>query len=240
MRGLHHFRPPLWAWLLAGFGVALFLILAVWQFQRGQTKERWLAQFDDASAPMIELSAASAAPQTLTLQRARAAGRYDGGRQLLQDGQSRAGRPGYHVWSPLRLAGGALVLVNRGWIPQPYDPAAQLTAPGGEVTATGWWRSLPEPGIRLADGECRQPASFPAVVVYPRREQLACLLGQPVLPGLLLLDPLIPGGYVREWSVIGIPPERHYGYAITWLGLGLTAMVLFITLNLKRNESIQS
>ena len=32
----------------------------------------------------------------------------------LQDGQSRRQRPGYHVWSPLRLADGALVLVNRG------------------------------------------------------------------------------------------------------------------------------
>ncbi len=239
MKGL---RAPLWVWIATAGGTALFLSLAAWQLHRGQAKERWLAQFNQSTVPSLTLSASSPSPGGLDLQRASARGRWWTEQQLLQDGQSHTGRPGYHVWTPLRLAGGALVLVNRGWIPQPYDRtlAAPLAAPEGDVSVTGWWRPLPEPGIRLADGECRQPASFPAVVVYPRREQLACLLGQPVLPGLLLMDPLVPGGFVREWSVTGFPPERHYGYAVTWLALGLTAVILFVTLNLKRNDPTQS
>jgi surfeit locus 1 family protein len=220
---------------VTGAGVVLFLSLSAWQFQRGQAKERWLAQFDDGSAPIMTLSPALSAPPPRTLQRARAVGRYDGTRQLLQDGQSRGGRPGYHVWTVLRLAGGGMALVNRGWIPQPFDPEKDnLAAPDGEITATGWWRDLPEPGIRLDAGECRKPAAFPAVVVYPRLEQLVCVLGEPVLPGLLLLDPLEPGGFVRQWAVASLPPERHYGYAVTWFALGLAAVILFVTLNLKR------
>lgn len=233
---MKRFRAPLWAWLVTASGVALFLGLAGWQFQRGQAKQVWLAQFDDQSPAILDLAPQSAAPGPLVLQRARAAGRYVEGQQLLQDGQSRAGRPGYHVWTPLLLNGGGLLVVNRGWIPQPYTGSPPLAAPENEITVTGWWRALPEPGIRLAGGECHPPARFPAVVVYPPQAQLACLLGQSVLPGLLLLDPEIPGGFVREWSVTGIPPERHYGYAVTWLGLALTALVLFITLNLHRHD----
>lgn len=234
MRRLHHFHPPLWAWPVTLFGIALFTGLGIWQLDRGQAKEQWLAQFEMNSAAAVTLSAQTPAPASLTLQPAQATGQYLAERQLLQDGQSRAGRPGYHVWTPLRLADGGLALVNRGWIAQPFDAAINpLAAPAGEVTVTGGWRALPEPGIRLTAGECRKPASFPVVVVYPRLEQLVCLLGQSLLPGLLLMDPLTPGGYVREWSVIGIPPERHYGYAVTWFGLGLTAVFLFVRLNLK-------
>lgn len=240
MRPVRKFHPPLWAWFATAGGLALFMSLAAWQFQRGQAKERWLAQFDDGSASVKELSAASVAPPPLSLQRAHAVGTYDGEQQLLQDGQSRGGRPGYHVWTPLRLASGERLLVNRGWIPQPYDPAALLPTPPGEVSVSGWWRSLPEPGIRVGEGECRKPDQFPAVVVYPTRDQVQCALGGTVLPGLLLLDLREPGGFVREWTFTSVPPQRHYGYAVTWFGLGLTAVILFIVLNLKRDHDSQT
>jgi surfeit locus 1 family protein len=32
----------------------------------------------------------------------------------------------------------------------------------------------------------------------------------------VLLDPGEPHGYVREWQPPGLPPERHWAYAIQW------------------------
>ena len=230
---LRSFHAPVWAWLLTLTGLILFVTLGTWQLHRGLSKQQWLEQFQAETAPTFTLSGNTPAPGAM--QRAQARGTYLADRQLLQDGQSREGRPGYHVWTPLRLADGSLLLVNRGWIPQPATLVDLSTppAPKAELAVTGWWRALPEPGIRVGEKICQSPARFPAPVVYPQLEQLQCLLNQPVLPGLLLLDASDPHGFIREWAATGFPPERHFGYALTWYGLGLTALFLFVKLNLK-------
>ena len=239
---LRQFRPPAWAWLLTFAGVALFVTLGMWQVHRGLAKQHWLAQFQNDAAPALILSAQTPAAREIELQRAQASGIYLADRQLLQDGQARGGQPGVHVWTPLRLGNGSLLLVNRGWIPQPSNLNALVPppAPEGELTVSGWWRSLPVPGIRAGGDECRASAQFPLIVVYPRLDQLQCLLGVSPLPGLLLLDAREPGGFVREWAAAGFPPERHFGYAVTWFGLGVTAVILFITLNLKRDDQTKN
>lgn len=228
------FRAPAWAWLLTAAGVALFGTLGAWQLGRGWAKEAQLATLRDAAPPAERLSADSAAPQGLELRRVAATGRYLADRQLLQDGQSLRQRPGYHVWTPLRLGDGAIVLVDRGWIP--LDRAGfDGSAPAGEVTVRGFWRSLPEPGIRLGEARsCAPGPAFPAVVLYPAAAELECLLGPGALAGLLLLDADAPGGFAREWADFGFPPERHYGYAVQWLGLAVAAVVLFFVVNRKR------
>ena len=227
------FRAPWWAWLLAAAAVALFGVLGTWQLGRGVAKSRLAAAALDTSAPRVTLDAGTPAPPPLTLQRASATGVYVADRQLLQQGQSRAQRPGVHVWTPLALPDGGLLLVNRGWI---ADAAASLAPPPGEVTVHGFWRTLPEPGLRLGDASSHCPAEkrFPMPVLYPAAADIACLLGRPALPGLLLLDAAEPGGFLREWGDTGVSPERHYGYAFQWYMLGLAAIVLFVLVNRSR------
>jgi surfeit locus 1 family protein len=227
------FQPPLWAWTLTLCGVALFVVLGNWQLNRGDRKQQWIDHVGglDRQDPVV-LSMQLPPPEDGLPLPVRASGRYLPDRQLLADGHSHDGRPGYQVWTPLRLESGGLVLVNRGWVPQPAPEA--LAAPSGPVEVRGYWRDLPVPGLRLAAPDCAPPPDFPAVVLYPDGEQLRCLLGEPVAAGLLLLSPEAPGGYVREWAAGGLSPERHYGYALQWYALALTAVVLFIVLNLKR------
>ena len=228
------FRAPAWAWFLTAAAVALFSTLAAWQTGRALAKEAMLGALGDAAAPAQMLSAATPAPRGLDLRRAQATGSYLADRQLLQDGQSRAQRPGYHVWTPLRLADGAVVVVNRGWIPLDRG-GFDAFAPGGPVTVRGFWRALPEPGLRFSGaGNCPPDHKFPAVVLYPTAGELDCLVGQPVLAGVLLLDADVPGGFVREWTDFGFPPQRHYGYAVQWLALAIAAVVIFIAVNRKR------
>lgn len=229
------FRAPAWAWLLTAAAVALFAALGAWQLQRGAAKRAMVATLADVAAPAERLAATSPPPRELELRRAEATGRYVPDRQLLQDGQSLRKRPGYHVWTPLRLADGAVVVVNRGWIP--LDRAGlEAAPPAGEVTVRGFWRGLPEPGLRLAPPAACVPArTWPATVLYPTAAEVDCHLGQAALPGLLLLDASQPGGFAREWSDFGFPPERHYGYAVQWLALAVAALVIFLVINRKRS-----
>lgn len=236
---LSRFRAPAWGWLAAGAAIVLFLALGTWQLRRGFAKESLAAQLAAGDAAPVELSGQARAPDEGGFQRAQATGLYLAGYQLLQDGHSHQDRPGYHVWTPLRLMDGNIVLVNRGWVPQPADlnAAPDLPAPGGIVTVDGWWRSLPEPGVRLGGDEpCRPAERYPAVVLYPTAETLECLLGQRPLPGLLLQDPRAADGFVREWTVGGTPAQRHFGYAVQWYAFAIGAAVLFVVVN-RRRES---
>jgi cytochrome oxidase assembly protein ShyY1 len=111
-----------------------------------------------------------------------------------------------------------------------------VSVPQGEVEVRGLWRALPQPALRLSVDNCPVDAHFPHLVEYPTAEDLSCLVGSPVAPGELLLDPAAADGYVREWSEItpGMPPERHYAYAAQWFAFCATLLVLFVTLNLRR------
>ena len=234
---MNGFRAPAWAWLLTASAVALFLSLAAWQLRRGQIKQELQAALADRALEPQILSRALGPPQDLGLYRARATGTWLAERQLLQDGQSNQHRPGYHVWTPLVLPDGTAVLVDRGWIPSDRR-GFDGTAPPGVVTATGFWRSLPEPGLRFSGtNNCPADAKFPVVVLYPTATDVECLLKRPYIGGLLLLDPEAPGGFVREWTDFGFPPQRHYGYAVQWLALAVTAVVLFVALNRKRRRT---
>ena len=231
------FHPPLWAVLAMMPALALLLSLGIWQLHRGQQKAELLTQYAEvALQPAVVLDpkvAASVQPL-----RVRVSGRYEARHQLLLDNQSSRQRPGYQVWTPLRLEDGALVLVNRGWIPL-ADRAHPATppAPEGEVAVEGYWRALTQAGLRTDAGACSKAASFPQIVNYPRSADVACLLGENVADGELLLAPEAPGGFVREWHFDnGFPPERHYGYAAQWFALAATLLFLFIKLNLKRHH----
>lgn len=228
------FRAPAWAWLLVLSAAALFATLGTWQLGRGLAKARLATDAADTTTPVVALTSASAAPPAMTLVRATVTGRYEPERQLLQQGQSRAQQPGQHVWTPFALRDGARVLVNRGWVPA--DAKGEPPPPAGEVTLHGFWRTLPEPGLRLGDdlADCPAQKVFPHAVLYPTAASIACLLGRPALPGLFLLGASEPGGFVREWGDTGLPPERHYGYAFQWYALAVAAIVVFVVVNRSR------
>lgn len=225
-------RPPLWAVALVVLAVAACAALSVWQWRRGQDKQALLDQMAAAAdGPAHTLARGDKASEVPV--RARARGRYDSEHQLLLDGQSHDRQPGYHVWTPLTLDDGSTVLVNRGWVPADADRRVlpDIVVPSSKLTVQGLWRELPQPGLRLEGTvNCPEVKTFPAVVSYPVRSELHCVLDRAVSSGVLLLDAQQPFGFHRDWpsAYVSLPPTRHYGYAAQWAALGLTLLILFI------------
>src|ERR687889_432977 len=93
----YSFRPRLWALALAAAACAAGIALGNWQSRRADEKHA-LAEH---------------------VQRIAVAGEFLPERTVLLDNKLRGGRPGYEVVTPLRLAEGIHVLVNRGWIAAP-------------------------------------------------------------------------------------------------------------------------
>lgn len=231
------FRPPLWAWLGVVAACTLMGNLGLWQLNRGEAKELLLQRYLAADAGTAEPLTADQAAQPDIYRKVIATGRYLADRQLLLDNQTLNKRPGVHAWTPLRLGDGSLVMVNRGWLPLAPDRsrAPPLPAPEGEIEIAGFWRTLPQPGMRMQSDNCADLA-WPRIVQYPTVADLACLYpGERIADGLLLLSPEAAGGFEREWNfTLDVPPSKHYGYALQWFAFTATLLALFLKLNLKR------
>jgi surfeit locus 1 family protein len=228
---------PWWSPLLVAAALAVSGTAARWQLNRAAEKEAMFAAFaaGDAGSP-IEALPADGAAGALRYRQVRLSGRYDAERQILLDNIPADGRPGYHVLTPLRLVDGKAVLVNRGWVPADGDRSQlpEVAVAATDVTVTGRIDRLPQPSVRLAAPPGPASAPWPRRLFFPDAAAASAELGYRVSDYQLLLDPAAPEGFRRDWSPSEFGPEHHLGYAVQWAGLGLTAVVLWVVLSLRR------
>jgi surfeit locus 1 family protein len=227
------FAPTLGYTLLALVLAALFVRLGVWQWQRGEERAAAATRFARGAAAVLELGTRDVGEVAL-YQRIGVEGELDAAHQFLLDNRTFEGRAGYEVLTPLIRAAAPALLVDRGWVPftgsRTQLPDVTLTA-GGPVHLTGRVALLPSPG--LASGRAA-PAStdpWPKVTSYPDMAQLAAALGRPLSSRILLLDPAAPFGYARAWQPAGLPPLRHFAYAVQWWSFALATLVLWAVLS---------
>lgn len=227
------FAPPWWAVLLTGFGMLATAALSSWQLGRGAEKQALVERLERVrnAAPGV-LNPLQPGPPPDRMQRVALEGVYLAEPQLLQRAPRREQRAGYQLWSLFRLKEGPIVIVDRGRI----DADAPVSAPpSGKQSLTGLWRSLPRAGLSLTAELCDESRPLIAVV-YPVLEDLRCLVDQPLLDGLLLLQAPDTETLIRDWQYAGMPPERHLGYAVQWGALCATIFIIFLLLNLKRRH----
>ena len=227
------FAPPWWAVLLTSFGMVATAALSTWQLGRGADKQALVDRLEQVrGGPPGVLSPLKPAPPPEQMERVAIEGWYLPEPQLLQRAPRKEQRAGYQLWSLFRLRQGPIVIIDRGWI----DADAQVPAPPeGKQSLTGLWRSLPRAGLTLKAELCEEPRAL-IFVVYPPLEDLRCLVNQPLLEGLLLLQVPDSDTLIRDWQYAGMPPERHLGYAVQWGALCATIFIIFLLLNLKRRH----
>ena len=128
---------------LIALALAVALVnLGLWQLRRLDQKRshnRVLA--DRATAAVVDVGAGQPTgdPAELAYRVAAATGTYRPDQEVFVRSRSLDGAPGAWVLTPLELADGRSVIVNRGWIPASGPPAlpADARAPGGQVTVQG-------------------------------------------------------------------------------------------------------
>ncbi len=235
--------------------LSLFIGLGRWQWGRAEAKVELLRQFDAAAGTAVELGERT----TGALPRYAAVvvrGEWDAERQFLLENRTRAGRAGYEVLTPLRLADGRWLLVNRGWLPfEGYrdrlpDVAGNLI--GGEVAGRaaatahaarevrGRLDELPAAGLASGRAAPAATGTWPRVASFPRTGELAQALATPQEPRprlesrVLLLDAADPQGYARDWKPLAKGPEQNWSYAIQWWSFAVVLLILYVALNLER------
>ncbi|EJK84447.1 SURF1 family protein [Agrobacterium rhizogenes] len=216
--------------LLVALGI--LLALGTWQVQRLHWKEGLLADIAERQAaaplPLSAIETMVASGGDIEYRVVTASGHYlnDKERHFFTTYE---GDAGYHVYTPLQLADGRYLFVNRGFVPD-VDKAPEKRMQGqltGEQTVTGLARA------KLAG----QPSGIPDndlakdIFYWKDLDAMATSDGLPkdkVLPFFVDAGKAPnPGGLPIGGVTIVDLPNSHLQYAVTWYGLAaaLTAIV---------------
>lgn len=218
---------------LAAAGLVVLLAwLGQWQSGRAAQKaaRQALLEARVAEAPLV-LTGALPSAEPLLFRRVRARGSYLAAQQLFVDNRIDRGRAGFHVVTPLAIAGSdAIVLVNRGWVARSpaYPAPPEVPVPAGDVSVEGLATVPPARVLELSadtiSGNAWQNLSI---------SRFAARVSRPVLPVVVLASPPAPGlAAVEEKPDAGI--AKHREYALTWFSLAATVAALWAGLNLRR------
>lgn len=245
MRFRFHFRliPFIAACLLATLGIAL----GNWQQGRAAAKlaiqERLAAR---ASQPPVSLRSAIAgatAPlaDSLAYRRVRLTGRFVADWPLFLANRPMAGRAGYYLVMPFKVADSAVsVLVLRGWLPRAaeYGKLPAFDTPAGEVTIEG---TVVASAGQVMDLGRPAPLAPGAIVQNIDTAVASAATGMPLQnfyvqqtspdrtdgPELRLL---------RTWPSPASGIDKHRGYAFQWYALAAMAVLFFVITGFRRGS----
>lgn len=227
-------RPRLIPWVFFISAMAVTLTLGTWQIFRLEQKTALIARIEAAKThtPLTDLPAYHAlAAHEFALVELKGVWIPDIEFQVTP--RYFRDQLGYHIFAPLTLADGRVVIVNRGWIPA----AKKAPATRPETLAKGHASLIGM--IRL--GEDRNyftPPSSPEKNIWFGRDvrQMAETAGlthvAPVTVDVIgehTMDALpVPfDGEIRLYN-------QHVTYILTWYGIALAVLVIFLVYHYKR------
>ncbi len=225
--GITRRRPAALLAIATVLGIALFVFAGNWQHGRMNQKLALRAQLDAAAAA---LPVALPSETTWTAWRYRPVvleGRFDAGRQFLVDNKVEGGRVGYHVITPLLLADGRAVLVDRGFVAAGASRNALPDAPvpAGTVALRGRINIPPARYVEL-----QKPAATGKVWQNLDPARFGQVSGLPVVPVVIeQTEPLGPDDRLaRQWAIPDAGVEKHRIYMVQWYAFAVMAGGLWL------------
>ncbi|CAG0962484.1 MAG: SURF1 family protein [Rhizobiaceae bacterium] len=224
-------------WLVMAVGLAalaVLLALGTWQVNRLAWKEALIATIDQrialAPGPLAEIERLYADTGDVDYWPVALRGVF------LHDHESHflatwKGASGYFVYTPLELADGRLILVNRGFVP--FDRKDSSARPEGQVEG--------EVGIV---GLARNPLTEKPSWIVPDNDlaknvfywkEIAAMAGRAGIDPARLVPFFVdagaapnPGGLPVGGVTMVDMPNNHLQYAVTWYGLAAALVVILV------------
>jgi surfeit locus 1 family protein len=218
-------------------GVVILIGLGVWQLDRKTWKENLIANVTQriARAPQ-DLPPRASWPQLAQngseFRRVAFPAEFLEGQEALvytagSPFRSNVKGPGYWVFAPAQLAGGSIVVINRGFVPleRKHPVTRPDGTPHGIVEIVGVMRWPETRGLFT-------PADDPNTNVWYLRDPKAIAAAKKwVTAAPFYIDqesPVPPGGLPLPGKLDVQLPDNHLQYAITWFGLALALAGVYV------------
>lgn len=209
--------------------------LGLWQLQRAAQKTALHDALRATDAlPALDAAAlarsADAVPPQLH-RRVRLEGRWLDAHSIYLDNRQMQGRPGFFLVTPLLIAPGDAVLVQRGWLPRnslQRDRLAPVQTTPGVVQIEG----------RIASGLGRL-YEFDSAASGTIRQNLdvadfARETGLSLRPLAVVQLGSDAEGLQRQWTPAAADVSKHHGYAAQWFALSALITGLYVWFQLIR------
>nr|WP_210258913.1 SURF1 family protein [Rhizobium sp. WYCCWR 11152] len=223
---------PVFTGILVLIALAILISLGTWQVERLHWKEGLIADIAARQAaspvPLADIEAMAAAGGDIEYRKVTAAGRYINNKERHFFATWR-GQTGYYIYTPLELADGRILFVNRGFVP--FDNKEPETRMQGQLTdqqtVTGLAREkLPgKPSWVVPDNDVAKNIFY-----WKDLDVMAESVGLEkanVIPFFVDADSTpnpagLPIGGVTQVDL----PNDHLQYAFTWYGLAAVLLVV--------------
>ena len=222
--------------LIVAIGVVLVILLSLgtWQLYRLQWKEHLLAEIEARRhappATLAEVEEKAKAGTDIDYLPVAVSGSFEHAHEQYFFATNE-GDVGYHVYTPLVLADGRIVFVNRGFVPEALkDPAKRTQGQAiGTATVTGLARARldAKPSWAVPDNEPAKQLYFwkdleamAANVAVPQGKLVPFFVDADATPN--------PGGWPRGGVTQLDLPNNHLSYAFTWYGLAAVLLVVSV------------
>lgn len=222
------FRPTLWPTVFTIPSLIILLALGSWQVERLHWKEGLIAERTArSSGAPIPLPAVTAPAASYEFSKTRVTGAFRNDKEMYLAARSLNGNVGYHVVTPIVLADGSVVLVDRGWVPtERKDPSQRAAGQlAGNVTLEGLLRGSQKQNWLVPDNEPQHNIWF-----YVDTAAMGKWAGlDRVRPYFVEAGPAPnPGGYpIGGQSHIELP-NNHLQYSIIWYSFAVSLTVIYI------------
>jgi surfeit locus 1 family protein len=231
------FEPRLFGTLAAAAGVALTFALGQWQTGRAEHKQDLQRRFDTLSrAPAVAVGGEPVRADELLLRRVEVRGVFDDRYTVFVDNRIYRHQPGYHVATPLRIAGSDRhVLVNRGWVAaNPDRSLPRVPVPAGEQRVEGialpYSERFIELSTKIAEGQVWQNLGLERYRQATRLE---------LQPFVIQQQSAAADGLVRDWPRPDLKRDTHLAYAFQWYALSLAILIYYLVTHVKRRPASQ-
>ncbi|PDT12871.1 SURF1 family protein [Rhizobium sp. M1] len=225
-------RLPVITGMLVLIALAILISLGTWQVERLHWKEGLLADIATRQAaapvPLADIEAMAASGGDIEYRKVTASGRYINNKERHFFATWR-GQTGFYVYTPLELADGRVLFVNRGFVP--YENKEPEMRMQGQLTdqqaVTGLARAkLPgKPSSLVPDNDVAKNIFY-----WKDLDVMAESVGLDkgrVIPFFVDADSTpnpagLPIGGVTQVDL----PNDHLQYALTWYGLAAVLVVV--------------
>jgi surfeit locus 1 family protein len=213
--------------------------LGFWQLDRLQQRRAINAAIAERmDGPPIDEAAALRDTASAIYRRPSARGTWDNERSIVLPGRSHRGAPGVHLLTPLRLAGGSAVLVNRGWVPSADAATVEIGAFAEHDTVAIAALVVPFPAgsesLAQRASAAATETAFRQVWYNIDERALRAQYPYPLLPVMLQALPAgRAAGYPTRLAPPALDEGPHFGYALQWFSFAVIGVIGWLALVLR-------
>ncbi|WP_262689528.1 SURF1 family protein [Kordiimonas aestuarii] len=227
------FKPGPGLTIAVFIGLAILLGLGTWQARKVGPKTALLAKIEAGmTGEAMPLPVHLDDPSVLDYHRVTFRGQLMDAEPIRVFATSLDGKAGYHLYMPVKKQHGMAVLVNFGWIPVQMQENPGLPV-GATLEVTGVLRTTAVPGD-MTPANDPQAGDWYTADVFAMAEAFGLRTKEfyhfRVFADADVLATSLPkGGQVR----VDIP-NNHFQYAMTWFGIALALVGVYLVFGFKR------